>query len=470
MERYNAKNLPILTQSAKFHFLVFLVVFAALVWNTFYLLSDMPLMSWDEARHGVSAREMIQSGTFLVNTYNGQVDYYNLKPTLSFLPMITGYKLFGFNAFGLRFFSALLTVCTVFLVMAFATMELGALKGLLTGVILTSVERFFLEHNARSGDPDALYIFFYVSSLLLILGSTKSLYRFFAAFFLAGLAFLTKSFHVLPLLASLSLLLFARFQINWKSLAKFALCCLAFAVPVFLWAIARYQHDGIDFFSKMVTYDLLSRTSNAIEGHTGSAFFYLVNLRREFKFWWIGLILLAVPAIVIRWRSRKALPFQLNTPLLSTDWNAQLLICTLINVALFSSASTKLDWYVYPIIPLLSLLLASWLVDLSSFLNAKKGYLLSVWSFLASSFVGLQIATTLQIHTNLKKTEPMVIKIQELGQQTTTLTEVYLSNRDWTQAERLAGAHSAKLKLLDSGLDGYKQSDKLDKVLLEDQK
>ena len=137
---------------------------------------------------------------------------------------------------------------------------------------------------------------------------------------------------------------------------------------------------------------------------------------------------------------------------------------------LFSSASTKLDWYVYPIIPLLSLLLDSWLVDLSSALNAKKGYLLTVWCFLACAFVGLQIATTLQIHSNLKKTEPTVIRVQELGQQTTTLTEVYLSNRDWTQAERLAGAHSEKLKLLDSGLDGYKQSEQLNKVLLEDQK
>ena len=72
----------------------------------FYHLSYDELKSFDEARHGVSAYEMLQTGEPIVTTYAYSPDYWNLKPPLSEWLIALGYKLFGYNALGIRFYSA----------------------------------------------------------------------------------------------------------------------------------------------------------------------------------------------------------------------------------------------------------------------------------------------------------------------------------------------------------------------------
>ena len=49
----------------------------------FYKLGVGELCDWDEARHAVSAYEMIQTGEPIVTTYEYSNDYWNLKPPLS---------------------------------------------------------------------------------------------------------------------------------------------------------------------------------------------------------------------------------------------------------------------------------------------------------------------------------------------------------------------------------------------------
>ena len=57
------------------------ILFLALL--CFYHLDYGELMDWDEARHGVSAYEMLQTGEPIVTTYAYSPDYWNLKPPLS---------------------------------------------------------------------------------------------------------------------------------------------------------------------------------------------------------------------------------------------------------------------------------------------------------------------------------------------------------------------------------------------------
>lgn len=68
--------------------------------------------SWDEARHGVNAYEMIQNGDYIRHTYNYQVDDWNLKPSISYWAIVLGFRLFGYSVWGLRFFSALAYLLT----------------------------------------------------------------------------------------------------------------------------------------------------------------------------------------------------------------------------------------------------------------------------------------------------------------------------------------------------------------------
>ena len=78
-----------------------LIVLASI--NVFSGLGRERIRSWDEARHGVSSCEMMESGNYIVNTYNYSADYWNVKPVLSFYNNIIGMKLFGRNIFGFRF-------------------------------------------------------------------------------------------------------------------------------------------------------------------------------------------------------------------------------------------------------------------------------------------------------------------------------------------------------------------------------
>ena len=93
------------------------ILFLALL--CFYHLDYGELMDWDEARHGVSAYEMLQTGEPIVTTYAYSPDYWNLKPPLSEWLIALGYKLFGYNAYGLRFFSGVSMFLSALLCAAF---------------------------------------------------------------------------------------------------------------------------------------------------------------------------------------------------------------------------------------------------------------------------------------------------------------------------------------------------------------
>ena len=124
--------------------------------------------SWDEARHGISAYEMMQSGNYLVNTFQGLPDYWNVKPPLSFLTIIAGFTLFGYTAAGLRFFSALAYLLTVLCTGWFAR-RYGKPASLLTMAFLTANYYPFKAHLARAGDADGLYLLLFTLAMLAML-------------------------------------------------------------------------------------------------------------------------------------------------------------------------------------------------------------------------------------------------------------------------------------------------------------
>ena len=84
----------------KYYWIFFILASAAVAFLCFRCLHIAQIDSWDEARHGISAYEMMQSGNYLVNTFQGQADYWNVKPPLSFLTIAAGFAIFGYNAVG----------------------------------------------------------------------------------------------------------------------------------------------------------------------------------------------------------------------------------------------------------------------------------------------------------------------------------------------------------------------------------
>ena len=90
----------------KHYWVLFVALMFLIVFFSFWRLDAAYVNSWDEARHGVNAYEMMQNGNYIVNTYGYETDYWNYKPPFSFYGVMAGYKLFGYSVFGMRFYSA----------------------------------------------------------------------------------------------------------------------------------------------------------------------------------------------------------------------------------------------------------------------------------------------------------------------------------------------------------------------------
>ena len=96
----------------KYYWIFFALAVCTLAFFCFRCLDVQYVDSWDEARHGVNAYEMIQNGDYIRHTYNYQTDDWNLKPSVSYWGIVLGFRLFGYSVLGLRFASALAYLLT----------------------------------------------------------------------------------------------------------------------------------------------------------------------------------------------------------------------------------------------------------------------------------------------------------------------------------------------------------------------
>jgi len=172
----------------------------------FLHLDSKPLREWDEARNAINAFEMSQSGNLLVKTFNFQADLWETKPPLLVWCQTIGFKLFGYNELAVRLPSALATfgMC-VFMVFWFYKHFKLSIIGIFSSLIVITSWGYMHEHGARTGDHDALLIFFTILALFNIFQYFETskqgfLYKFFLFF---TLAVFTKSIVVLLILPGL---------------------------------------------------------------------------------------------------------------------------------------------------------------------------------------------------------------------------------------------------------------------------
>src|SRR5262245_58438531 len=131
------------------HYLLLLVAWAAL---SLVNLGGPSLWDIDEGNNAAAAREMLDSGNWIVPTFNYElrVD----KPALLYWLQITAYKTFGVNEFSARLPSALASLISILLTYELARRMFGASVGLIAGLILASTVLFCA--SAHFANPDAL--------------------------------------------------------------------------------------------------------------------------------------------------------------------------------------------------------------------------------------------------------------------------------------------------------------------------
>lgn len=345
--------------------------------------------SWDEARHGISAYEMMQSGNYLINTFAGTADYWNVKPPLSFLTVAAGFSLFGYTAVGLRFFSALSYLLTSVLTGLFAR-RYGHAASLFTMAFLAANYFPFKAHLVRAGDADSLYLLLFTLAMLAMLNIRKNPYWICVCGLCFSFAFLTKSFHAGMIAAAGGLFLLLTGELKRLKPHIWAGFLLSAAVPALLWAVLRYQYDGMTFFRCMYEADIAGRTAaGGLEGHGFPFTFYLTSIFWNFDliYGFLSLIILSgILYLLIRPLRKK------DTPLPAADQTG-ILLWLFVPLCGFSLVATKLMWYVYPCIVPLCLLAA---IFLDSFLRTEK---VPAW-LLSLCFVTAAAGTSVFIWNN----------------------------------------------------------------------
>src|SRR6476661_2390617 len=218
-------------------------------------LGSVALNDSDEARYGVAAWEMLQHKSFILTTYAGQPEYWNLKPPLGYWLMALSFWILGPTPFALRLPSALCAIGAVAVAMAISRRWLGRRASLLTGLFLSTAYGFLTNHGARSGDLDSMLTLLLLVAAFEVSRLERSPWRVVSLGFLLGLGFLLKSFAILPLMVSAGL--YALWTGSWRRqrLVPILLAFLAFALPVTAWAAARIQADGSTHFLELMVHE-----------------------------------------------------------------------------------------------------------------------------------------------------------------------------------------------------------------------
>lgn len=338
-----------------FAFNIFLpvLVFCLVLFPTVYRISCEPIELWDEARHIGSSYEMLFRHDYIVNYWQNTQDYWNLKPTLSFLPIALSLKIFGKSLLAARLPSLLCFVVTLISLYHALWRRFSGATGLYAVLVFSVWSQNVLIHSFRHADADALFCTLFLACILLCLHRTQR--AFCLACGVAALCFLSKSWHCLTLLPPL----FLTYLLTKPSLTLLFKGSVSFSGPILLWAGLRVRQDGWRFLHDMVWYDLLKRSGQQIEGHHNPAFFYFSCFVHDYPaLLWQMLVLVGFALLALLVKACRAPAFRshIQHHFIADIAVLGLAVCSVFG--LFSAAQTRLPWYTYPAYPLLCVLMA----------------------------------------------------------------------------------------------------------------
>lgn len=165
-----------------------LVLLVLLYFSAFWKLDSWPIIQWDESRFAINAFEMAENGKILTPYYEGEPDFWNSKPPLTAFSQAFWMRVRGAKELAVRLPSAIAAVCTVFLLLFFLrTITESKLSAMLAAFALLACPGYWGIHIARTGDADALLVWWQMVYLLALFGYLFSGRRRYLWFFAIGL-------------------------------------------------------------------------------------------------------------------------------------------------------------------------------------------------------------------------------------------------------------------------------------------
>ena len=324
-----------------------------LLYFTFFShLTKQPLRLWDETRLAFNAYEMSIDRDMIVTKYDHKPDMWNLKPPLLVWCQSILMKIFGPYELAVRLPSAICGFLVSIMVFIFSWKYFNRFwLGFIAAVIIPTCRGYMDAHGARSGDYDSMLTFFTVFySLCFFLFFNKGKWKYLYASFLGlTLAVMTKGVAGLLFIPAIIIAAFYFKKVKTIITSRhFYFSLLFFLVIVCGYYLLR-EHYNPGYWQCVVDNELGGRYLKTIEGHEGGFWTYFENIHLwHFAYW-----ALCIPCGII-------------TGIFDTDKNFRSFIWYITGIVLLfllilSISETKIEWYIYPIVPLLSLLIATFI-------------------------------------------------------------------------------------------------------------
>ncbi len=316
------------------------------IYICFYHLGKAPLDNWDEAWYGEVTKQMLKSHNFIIPMWNG-MPFFEKPPLYMWLSAFFSIFL-RLSEFSIRFTSAVSGILILTGVIYWVNKKFGIIPSIAAFATLALNNLFIW--RVRSGNLDALTAFFVFISFFLILWKSKKRFVFLGLCF--ALLYLTKgSFVFFPMsIFIIHELLFRRKMLLKDWLNYILLAFIAVVIPG-IWLFIGYKMAGQLFVN--------SYLFNSDQGEIGFnlhnfkwdyvLYTYYSLQRRYFYILILGLILML----------RK-----LKQPV------CFLILIFPISLLIFLSFAEKSNnWYLVPITPFFSMIIAYALYEIIIFLR-----------------------------------------------------------------------------------------------------
>ncbi len=300
----------------------------------------------DEAKNAECAREMLESGNYIVPTFNYELR--TDKPPLHYFFMMLSYQIFGVSPWSARLFSLTFGCLTLISTYFFTKKWLGIKSAWLTSLVLLSSLHYGVFFHMSV--PDPYLVLFFTNSLFLFfeyLQNKKRIYLI-GMYFCLAFGFLTKGpiTILLPGLIMLVYLLTSR-NLNIKTITKFKpllglLIVLLIGLP---WYFLVDRETNGEWSRGFFMEHNIERFSTTKEGHGGT--FLIAPLFVFFGLFPFSVFLPRAIYFIKRNKEQKVLLFAL--------------IVGVITTVFFSISSTRMPNYTAPVYPFLAILLGAFL-------------------------------------------------------------------------------------------------------------
>ena len=323
--------------------------------STVALFSQLgaPLQSWDESVYAESAKEMVSSGDWL--TPHWDYETFFEKPPLTIWGTAILFKLFGVNEVTSRSVSAICGVACVLILFVIGRTFLSDYRAFLGSLILLFSPGFF--YLATFGIMDVPLVCFALLAMYSYLRAKEAPRWWLFVGIALGLAVMAKGAAAAPAFAAISLASLIERRRPW-SVWHFWIGCALFVAVAAPWHMAMMMLHGRKFFDIYIGTHVLARATSHIQNQNQAEgfSFYPMTLAAGFSPY-TPLLIFCI------FRKRFA-----AVPLV-------MLLLAAVTFGLFSAVTTKYPSYVFPLLPVLALLVAA-------------GKRLSPWFFGALLVVG----------------------------------------------------------------------------------